>query len=210
MKAVRIGAILWMLCLQYFLGEAIAIAGWPGPYSLAQNFISDLGALQCGPQICSPLHPLMNASFVLQGVLIAAGTALVWRAFPKGKLLALALALVGASGLGVFLVGLNPEDANPSLHYLGAAENFLFCNLGMAVMGVAMFSSNWISRAGAALTLAAGLLGLTGFALLAAHEYLGLGVGAIERVTAYPFPLWIAAMGLNLLRSGQVSAPRSL
>jgi len=35
--------------------------------------------------------------------------------------------------------------------------------------------------------------------LLGLGEYLGLGVGIVERVVAYPFPLWLAAMGARQL-----------
>jgi hypothetical membrane protein len=203
-KTTRLGAVLWIACLQYFAAEAVAISGWPGRYSLSQNYISDLGALGCDANQCSPLHALMNASFLLQGLLIALGTALVWPGFPKGKLWIAALALVAASGVGVFVVGLYPEDTVSGLHYLGAAENFLFCNAGMAAMGVALLVWRAGGRAMGLITVAAGVVGLLAFAAIAAHVDLGLGVGGIERVTAYPFPLWLAGMGAALLRRGGV------
>ena len=205
MKPTTIGAVLWTLCWQYFAAEAISIAGWPGPYSLSQNFISDLGALRCDAAargVCSPLHALMNGSFVLQGVLIVAGALLVWPLFPRGALWTIALLLVGASGFGVFVVGLAPEDVAPGPHYLGAAENFLCCNSGMALMGVAMARWRPETRLIGLVSLAAGLIGLAGVGLLAAHVYLGLGVGIVERATAYPFTLWIGALGLLLWRRG--------
>lgn len=58
-----------------------------------------------------------------------------------------------------------------------------------------------------ALTLGAGLIGFFGFACLGAHAYPGLGVGGMERITAYPLPLWIAAMGGLLLRRGGLLRP---
>jgi hypothetical membrane protein len=45
MTTMKIGPILWVFCLQYFVGEAIAILGSRRAYSLRTNFISDLGAL---------------------------------------------------------------------------------------------------------------------------------------------------------------------
>jgi hypothetical membrane protein len=204
MTKIRLGALLWILCLQYFVAEAVAISGWRGPYSLRFDYISDLGAVGCSPARCSPLHAVMNGAFLLQGVLIACGTALLWPLFARGGLAALAMGLVGASGVGVFLVGLAPEDFWPSVHYFGAAENFLCCNLGMAAMG-----GSWMrggaTRAFGAVSLVLGLVGLTGIALLGAGQYLGLGVGSVERIVAYPFPLWLAAMGVMALRR---TAPR--
>lgn len=199
MNRIDYGAILWVLCLQYFVAEAIAVAGFRGAYSFRQNFISDLGAITCAGPVCSPLHAIMNASFVLQGVLIAAGSARVRPAFPRGWRWALPLGLIAASGLGVFAVGLAPEDFAPAWHYLGAAENFLFCNAGTALLGVALLRR---SKTAGLASVAAGGLGLAGLACLAIRAYFGLGVGGMERVTAYPFPLWLAGMGAWLLRGG--------
>lgn len=144
----------------------------------------------------------MNTSFVLQGLLIVAGTLCVRPMFPTGKLWTAALLLTGVSGLGVFVVGLVPEDTTASIHYLGAVENLFCTNAATVLMGVAMFGLRRETRLMGALTLAAGLIGLFGFACLGTHAYLGLGVGVMERVTTYPFPLWIAAMGVLLLRRG--------
>jgi hypothetical membrane protein len=208
MKKTEFGALLWALCWQYFVAEAISIAGWPGRYSLRANFISDLGAVRChlsrdpAANLCSPLHALMNASFLLQGFLIVAGALLVRPLLPRGGLWTIALLLVGASGLGVFLVGLAPEDVAPGPHYSGAAENFLCCNSGMAIIGVAMLRWRREARVMGLIASAAGLTGLLGLALLAMHIDPGLGVGAIERVTAYPFTIWIGAIGMLLLRRG--------
>ena len=139
----------------------------------------------------------MNASFALQGVLIVAGALLVRPLFPRGRLARAGLALAGASGLGVFTVGLAPEDFAPGPHYFGAVENFLFSNGAMVLVGVALLASPARRIAGFA-SLAAGALGLAGLALLGARIYPGLGVGIIERVTAYPFVFWLAGMGFWL------------
>ncbi len=193
MRAAKWGAALWIGCLQYFVAEAICVLGWPGDYSFGRNYISDLGAVKCEMgAVCSPWHPLMNASFALQGALILVGAGLVRPLLPRGRLVTLALGLVAASGVGVFVVGLAPEDVSPGWHYLGALENFLFCNTGAALTGVALFSR--FPRVGAASVIAGGV-GLAGLACLAIGSYFGLGVGGMERVTAYPFVLWIAAMG---------------
>jgi hypothetical membrane protein len=200
MKRIRTGAVCWILCLQYFAAEAVAIAGWRCPYSVLENYISDLGAVICAGRLCSPLHAMMNASFVLQGVLISAGAVLVWPALLRRWSGSLGLGLVAASGLGVFIVGLAPEDFAPGWHYLGAAENFLFSNAGAALLGLALLRQRRSARRIALFSLAAGLLGLAGLVSLATQHYFGLGVGGMERVTAYPFPLWLASMGAWLLR----------
>jgi hypothetical membrane protein len=193
MNRSKLGAVLWIFCLQYFVAEAITVSGWQGVYSLRFNYISDLGAVGCSPTICSPLHGLMNGSFLLQGALIVGGAALLWRRFAVRPLSGLAMGLIGASGIGVFLVGLAPENVLPPVHYFGAVENFLCCHLGISTMGVSLLrrGAPWIGG----VSLGVGLVGLTGLGLLGAGEYLGLGVGVVERIVAYPFPLWLAAMG---------------
>jgi hypothetical membrane protein len=211
----KVGAVLWILCLQYFVAEAVAIAGWIGSYSLSGNYISDLGAIGCAVNaseaarpaqaICSPLHALMNASFLLQGFLIVCGTALIWPLFPKGPLWTFGLLLVGAAGIGVFVVGLAPEDTIPNWHFLGAIENFLCCNAGMAILGVALLRWRAETRKSGFVAFCAGVVGLIGIACLAMKAYFGLGVGGMERVVAYPFPLWLAGTGLLLLHRGALA-----
>jgi hypothetical membrane protein len=198
MTSRRWGGALWVGCLQFFVAEAVAAAGFVGSYSFRRNYISDLGALSCAGGGCSPLHALMNASFVLQGVLIFAGAVVVWPLFPTG-LAKLALGLVAASGLGVAIVGLAPEDAMPGWHYLGAAENLLFCNAGAALLGLALLREGSAPRAVGLFSLSFGLIGLGGLAGLAFGYDFGLGLGGVERVAAYPFPLWIAGMGAWLI-----------
>jgi hypothetical membrane protein len=194
----RRGGALWIGCLQFFVAEAVAAAGFAGSYSFRRNYISDLGALSCSAG-CSPLHGLMNASFVLQGVLIFAGAFVVWPLFPRGALSRLALGLVAASGLGVAIVGLAPEDSAPGWHYFGAAENLLLCNAGAALLGVALLREGSAPRAVGLFSLSFGLIGLTGLGGLAAGHDFGLGLGGVERVAAYPFPLWITGMGAWLI-----------
>jgi hypothetical membrane protein len=202
MTSRRWGGAVWIGCLQFFVAEAIAAAGFAGSYSFRRNYISDLGALGCGAG-CSPLHALMNASFVLQGVLIVVGALVVWPLFPQGTLSRLALGLIAASGLGVALVGLAPEDFALAWHYLGAAENLLFCNAGAALLGVALLREGRAPRAVGLLSVAFGVIGLAGLAGLAFGYDFGLGSGGVERVAAYPFPLWIAGMGAWITWGGE-------
>src|ERR1700722_15375583 len=71
------GAICWIATLEFFAAQAIAQSAWKGSgYSLADNAISDLGVTACGRitiagqsgYYCSPLHSVMNASFVATGI----------------------------------------------------------------------------------------------------------------------------------------------
>jgi hypothetical membrane protein len=181
-----LGAGWWALCFQFFVAEQIARMRWPGHYSMSINWISDLGAAH------SPLHWVMNSSFVVQGVLIAVGAILMRRLFPAKASYRVALLLFLVSGVGVLVVGLVPEDTDAQVHRVAALVHLLAGNLAMILMGLAMVAGAARVRFRGAITLLAGLLGLTALALL------GLGekdVGIFERFAAYPLTLWLTWMG---------------
>lgn len=89
-RGVLLGAILWILSLEFFVGQAVAQSAWHTPYSMLTNSISDLGNTACGTwppasvnlarpglsasYVCSPRHAVMNVSFIVAGVLILLGT----------------------------------------------------------------------------------------------------------------------------------------
>jgi hypothetical membrane protein len=181
-----LGAGWWALCFQFFVAEQIARMRWPGHYSMSINWISDLGAAH------SPLHWVMNSSFVVQGVLIAVGAILMRRLFPAKASYRVALLLFLVSGVGVLVVGLVPEDTDAQVHRVAALVHLLAGNLAMILMGLAMVAGAARVRFRGAITLLAGLLGLTALALL------GLGekdVGIFERFAAYPLTLWLTWTG---------------
>jgi hypothetical membrane protein len=190
MRSLRVGAGLWSLCFQFFVAEQIARLGWSGPYSMTRDYISDLGSAR------SPLHWVMNGSFVLQGFLIFFGTLLVRGFFPARAVYRFALFLLAVAGMGVLMVGLVPEDTDFRVHILGAVANFLGGNLAMMVLG-AMRPKSWI-------TFAAGSVGLLATLALAfrgspAWAALGWNAGAVERLACYPLPLWLTWTGLRML-----------
>lgn len=180
-----LGAGWWALCFQFFVAEQIARLGWQGHYSMSLNWISDLGTAK------SPLHWVMNGSFVLQGVLISVGAILMHRLFPAKWSYQVALLLFLVSGLGVLVLGLVPEDKVAEVHRLGAQAHLLAGNLAMVLMGLAMIAGA-ARRFRGAVTLLAGLLGLTALVLLVLGEK---DVGTFERLAAYPLTLWFTWTG---------------
>jgi hypothetical membrane protein len=177
---------LWSLCFQFFVAEQIARLGWPGPYSMTRDYISDLGAGR------SPLHWVMNGSFQLQGLLIFFGTVLVRRFFPAKPVYWIALSLLAVAGVGVLLVGLVPEDEDIRWHLMGAAANFAGGNLAMILLGLAS-TKQWYGR----ITLLLGSAGLLATLALMFRSGLGSEVGMVERLAAYPLPLWLTWTGLR-------------
>src|SRR5882757_886891 len=127
-----LGAGWWSLCFQYFVAEQIARLRWPGQYSMSMNWISDLGAAN------SPLHWVMNGSFVLQGVLISVGAILMRRLFPAKWSYRVALLLFLVSGVGVLVVGLGPADRIAQVQRPGVMVHLGAGNLAMILIGLAM------------------------------------------------------------------------
>ena len=150
------------------------------------NWISDLGTAH------SPRYWVMNGSFIVQGVLISVGALLMRRLFPAKAGYRVALLLFLASGLGVLVVGLVPEDSNAQVHRMAALVHLLAGNLAMLVIGVSMLAGAARVRFRGVITLLAGLLGLTALALLALGEK---DVGTFERMASYPLTLWLTWMG---------------
>jgi hypothetical membrane protein len=197
-----LGPLLWALCCQYFFAEIIAAHAFRGEYSLADNYISDLGAVLCTPALCSPLHAFMNASFVLQGFLIFAGSVFLRRNFRHSYGTEAGLLLLAVSGVGLVCVGLAPEDINPALHYSGATAHFLSGGVGMVVLGLSLLGRARTAKLGR-ITLAAGTTTLVASVLLGKHHYLGLGVGGMERFAAYPYTAWLTGIGVGMLSAGR-------
>jgi hypothetical membrane protein len=192
------GAILWMVCLQFFVAEQFVRLEWTLPYSFARNYVSDLGAIECSALVCSPAHALLNGSFVLQGLLIMGGAVLTWRRWSGLGRLGMCLLMI--CGLGVVIVGFVPEDADSGLHRLGAALHFLGGGLGMMAVGLSLRRGfGWFSMAvGVAVIAATVALGEGGGAWAAA-----MGIGALERVAAYGIAGWMALAGVWVYWAGR-------
>lgn len=209
-RAIRLGALAWVLALQFFVAQAIVQSAWATPYSLAENYISDLGNTSCGPYpagsdmyVCSPWHALMNGSFILLGVSILLGAILIRRAFPSGRMGTAGLVMVALAGPGLILVGLFPENVNITPHSLGAALQFISGNLGTAVLGVALAAARQHSRL-AGYSIVSGSVGVLATGLFVAGLYLGLGIGGMERVAAYALPIWLIVIGVAVKRRSRI------
>ena len=226
------GALALLSVLQYFVAEAAVIGAWAGrlPYSRRTGFISDLGAVGCGVfdgrDVCSPVHVLMNASFVVQGLGMVVGSLLLSAALlctaarpgarftptpghrvPWAAALA-ARGLTAAAGIGTVLVGLVPEDVGSVWHVVGAIVFF-------AAGGAALVLLGWLWLRQTPLgwfILASGLLSL---AALVAGGVTGMQVpepGTLERLMGYPITIGMAAVGLVVAQrvGGQRAAVRRL
>ncbi|MFE7709312.1 DUF998 domain-containing protein [Streptomyces sp. NPDC057486] len=193
--------------MQFFVIHGIAESAWARPYSWARNNISDLGnahcALQTEPEpryICSPEHDLMNVSFIALGTLLVVGAALtggsLWR---RGSAATGARLLLAGAGVGFALAGLAPADINENQHILGAILIMATGNIGLLLAGFGLTDRvpNPLRR----VTTLMGITAITAFGLFLSHHYLGLGMGGMERVAAFPLLVWALAVGvLGLIR----------
>lgn len=199
-QRLRIAGVVWMCAVQFFVAQAVAQSRWTTPFSLATNYISDLGNTTCGVYtgtgafVCSPWHAVMNVSFVLQGVIIALGTVLARPAFAHGCTSNWVSVLLGITALCMVGVGLFPEDVNYRMHVISAGTQFITGNTAMLVFGIAArHGRHW--RLFSSFSICFGVLGLAATGLFAQGYGLGLGVGGMERVAAYTLPLWLIAAG---------------
>lgn len=202
---IRAGAVLWLLAIQFFVVQIVVASQWATPFSLKTRYISDLGNTVCGRYpnassvvVCSPGHAVMNASFVLVGITMAAGAVLARRAFTSGARRALAVTLFVAAGVGVMMVGIYPENENITLHSIGAGVNFLAANTALILFGATLprVPPRPVFRS---VSIGFGLVGLVSTVLFVVGRDLGLGAGGIERCAAYTTTIWQIVAGLVLL-----------
>jgi hypothetical membrane protein len=205
---IRTGAIAWVLAVQFFVTQFVVATAWPRRFSLRLDYISDLGNTVCGPYpagtthlVCSPWHLAMNTSFIVLGVTMILGTVLTRTAFPAGWVRTLAAALFIAAGVGVIVVGIYPENTDNTRHVLGAGLHFAAGNIAMIVFGLALAQRPATHRTLCVVSIIAGTVGLLGTLLFVSGNYLGLGLGGMERVAAYPMTIWQMVAGVALLRA---------
>jgi hypothetical membrane protein len=184
----RWGAIAWLLTLQFFVVETVVQLQTGAGYSRADDVISALGTSESAAPV------LMNGSFVLQGLLIAAGAVLLRPALAGlgGRLVP---AFLTAAAVGVVLVGLFPLGSQDDLHQAGAGLHFVGGGLGLLALAYA------VRPRSEALGTALALLGLlstamTVFFALGITDF--LGEGGTERASAYPIPIGLALAGAGL------------
>lgn len=169
------GIVLFIGAVQFVLAMIIAEALYPG-YSTSANYISDLGV--------GPSALIFNTSVFFLGVAIIVGTYLIYRALRSVLFtVLLALAGIGAMGVGIFT-----EDFRV-VHFVVSVVTFTFGSLA------AIYSYRFIRTPLRYFSVILGLFGLAALILMGSGMTLGLGVGGIERMIAYPILLWGVGFG---------------
>lgn len=206
-SSLRAGAIAWVLAAQFFITQVVVATAWPRHFNLKTDYISDLGNTFCGAYpaggtnvVCSPWHLAMNSSFMVLGVTMIIGALLTRDAFPPGWVRTLARILFSLAGIGVFVVGVYPENTDNARHVLGAGLNFTAGNIALIVFGLALAQRPTERRLLTVVSLFFGTLGLLATLLFVSRHFLGIGLGGMERVAAYPMTVWQIVIGIALLR----------
>ena len=203
---VRSGAIAWVVAAQFFIAQIVVATAWLRPFSLKTDYISDLGNTVCAVTlanseraVCSPWHLAMNVSFMVLGITMIIGAWLTRDAFKSGWVRTLAAVLFTLAGIGVFIVGVYPENTNNARHVLGAGLNFVSGNIALIVFGLAL-AQRPAHRSLMRFSVFAGVLGMLATLLFVSGNYLGIGLGGMERVAAYPMTVWQIVAGIAFLR----------
>ena len=217
------GAALYVVAtLQYAVAQVVVASAWDPPYDWAHNYISDLGNTGCGmfsmpraaPElVCSPLNAVMNASFILSGLLIIAGTVLLWMFWSPRKIAIIAQVLWLIAGVGKVVVGLIPENTDIRLH-ASAALNVPVGDVAIFLLSIAIFRQRRMLAVTGIFVFVVSLIALS---LSIAAQFdrpdllLGLGAGGMERLSSYPANFWLLMAGIlalaNTIRP-QTSNPR--
>ncbi|MDO8553696.1 MAG: DUF998 domain-containing protein [Candidatus Micrarchaeota archaeon] len=173
------GTLFILGSLQFILCMLIAESIYPG-YSVSKNFISDLGV--------GPTAPLFNSSIILFGISLLASSFFINRLF---KYLPVTILLLVTS-LGVIGVGIFPENIK-LWHFIASFIAFFF---GATV---AIVTYKLEKPPLSYLSVVLGLISLASLVLFVSGIHLGLGIGGIERMIAYPTLLWAIAFGGYLI-----------
>ena len=226
-RSVHHGALLLLAGSLLFVAAMIITQigygssfNWGSSYNLRDNYISDLGAVNCGTftggsfgsnsshYACSPWHLVFDVAIVVMGLLLVVAVLLLRTAFPARRSRTIGLGLLAVAGLGSIGVGLFPEDVNITAHTLSALLAFVGGGLALIVLGFAMFrDTRWDGFR--AYTLLSGLVSLVALGLFVSKAFLGLGVGGMERLIVAPILLWSIVAGVHLARI-PTFAPRAL
>ncbi|MFZ0011058.1 MAG: DUF998 domain-containing protein [Halobacteriota archaeon] len=173
-----LGALLFVGAAQFILVIAITEALYPG-YSVATNFLSDLGVGQTAL--------LFNASVAALGVCVFIGSLIGRRTLGRG--LTITLAITGACAVGV---GRFPETTG--------APHVVF-SIAIFVFGaVSAITSHRVLRPPLShFSVGLGIIALVALVLMFTLHDLGIGLGGMERMTAYPILLWALGFGGSLI-----------
>jgi hypothetical membrane protein len=181
------GTLFFIAATQFVLGLIVSEALFSG-YSISDNYISDLGV--------GSSSMIFNSSVFLMGLLLIIGAYFLQRAINfKMLTMLLVLTAIGAMGVGIFT-----EDFG-TMHSVVSLIAFLFGGLSaiFSVLCSYVHKFNLLKMPFSAIAVILGLMSLGALVLFIVGLDLGLGVGGMERMIAYPILMWGAGFGGYLI-----------
>ena len=183
-RAVRLGALTFLLRPTYVAAEVVTAAATTGGYSFVSDSVSRLGEVGCTAAYCSPRHEVMNGAFMVYGIALAGGALLLARSLGPWV-----TALLLASGVSSYATGLAPLDQDATLHALAATPLFVAQPLALLLLGLRVRPDR--PRLGTALLATGALTAAATLGFVLSGN--GTAAGTLERVALWPVLLALAA-----------------
>ncbi|AYF79224.1 DUF998 domain-containing protein [Nocardia yunnanensis] len=180
--------LAWTLIFAYVVAELVTATAWRTAYSFRYDTISDLGVTACTPSVCSPLHLVMNATFVALGLITIIGAMGFRDYLPHGLRQWSIVALAVVIGLSTAATAMFLSNDGVVVHFLAVLPAFVSRHIVLILLTVWLWKQRRLVAVWSAFCAATGI---TGTVLLA----IGLQVGITERLVFYPLPTWMAVTG---------------
>ena len=181
------GLTLSVGTVEFAMGLTIAEIVYPD-YSVSGMYISDLG-------VGTAAAPIFNGSIIILGLLLVLCSWFLFRGYRDRILMvALAVAGVGAAGVGIFT-----EGSPFGLHSAFSLITFVFAALAT------ILAFRIVRPPLGYLSIVFGVASFAALGLYVSGNYLGLGTGGMERMIVWPVLVWGIGFGDYLL--GAASPP---
>ncbi len=175
------GLLLFLGTAQLTVGLMIAAVLTPG-YDIANETISALGVQEAALWF--------SGTVILLGIFVLAAAYFLRSVFGSlVVMILLALAGIGAIGLGIFPAA----DPYADIHAIFSLITFLFANV------TAIYVARFLHAPLRHISIILGVVGLVALVLFVSGTDLGLGVGGIERMIVLPVLAWGIALGGYLM-----------
>ena len=184
-KAKISGSLLFIGGTQFILGIILSETLYPG-YNTSLQTISSLGV--------GPSAVVFNTSILLLGIMGLIGVFFYHQIYKLNLFSALlGLAYIGAIGVGIF----TEAPSTFSLHVIFSFMAYVFGGLA------AIASYEQQKQPMSHFSVILGAFSLMAIIILASGNNLGLGLGGIERMVAYPLLLWLVGYGSQLISKNE-------
>lgn len=185
---LKIGGVLYVVAVfQFFIFELVAETLYPG-YSVAHNYISDLGAKCANPPstlhcvVHQPTATIFDTTVVLLGAMLLAGTIFVY----LGTRRKLYFVVSAVTDVAILLVGVLPENTGWPHAIL---SEILFIGVGISLILA------WTIAAGDVIRYLTVVLGALTLFFSVSNGRAVVGVGGQERLLVLSGLLGVLALG---------------